>query len=95
VISSLAIGFVVLLLTYVAPKLLASVVPLVLALHRVGRFRIMGMLGQIGGFLGVVVIIVPSTTQGQLGLEIVITRFECAVDVRFGKRKRSLALVAD
>jgi len=78
VIGALVIGLPISLLTYIAPKLPASIMTLVLALSppftftismllRIERFRIMGLLGLLAGFLGVVVIVAPGTTLGAPG----------------------------
>ena len=78
VIGALVMGFPISLLTFIAPKLPASVMTLVLALSppftfaisvlvRVERFRLFGLLGLIVGFLGVLVIVAPGTTLGGPG----------------------------
>jgi drug/metabolite transporter (DMT)-like permease len=78
VIGALVMGLPISLLAYVAPKLPASTVTLVLALSPpftfaisvlfgIERFRIMGLLGLLAGFLGVVVIVAPGTTLGAPG----------------------------
>jgi len=77
-IGAPVIGFPISLLTYIAPKLPASVMTLVLALSppftfaisvlvRIERFRLFGFLGLVAGFLGVLVIVAPSTTLGAPG----------------------------
>jgi drug/metabolite transporter (DMT)-like permease len=71
VIGALAIGLPISLLTYVAPNLPAALVTLVLALAppatylfgllvRIERFRVLGMLGVVAGFVGVVLIVGPT-----------------------------------
>jgi drug/metabolite transporter (DMT)-like permease len=78
VIGALVMGFPISLLTFIAPKLPASVMTLVLALSppftfaisvlaRIERFRLFGLLGLVAGFLGVLVIVAPSTTLGAPG----------------------------
>ncbi len=75
VIGALVIGIPITLLTYIAPKLPAGVVTLVLALSppftfmlsvlgRLERFHLMGLIGLLCGFLGVVVVVVPGATLG-------------------------------
>jgi drug/metabolite transporter (DMT)-like permease len=75
VIGALVIGIPITLLTYIAPKLPAGVMTLVLALSppftfvlsvlgRLERFRLMGLLGLLCGFLGVAVVVVPGATLG-------------------------------
>ena len=71
-------GFPISLLTFIAPKLPASVMTLVLALSppftfaisvlvRIERFRLFGLLGLVAGFLGVLGIVAPSTMLGEPG----------------------------
>jgi drug/metabolite transporter (DMT)-like permease len=78
VVGALVLGFPISLLTFIAPKLPASVMTLVLALSppftfaisvlvRIERFRLFGLLGLIAGFLGVLVIVAPSATLGGAG----------------------------
>lgn len=73
VIGTLAIGIPISLLTYLAPKLPAGVLTLVLALSppftfmmsvmaRVERFRWLGLIGLLFGFAGVVVVVLPGAT---------------------------------
>ena len=75
VIGALVIGIPITLLTYIAPKLPAGVMTLVLALSppftfmlsvlgRLERFRVMGLLGLLCGFVGVVMVVAPGTTLG-------------------------------
>jgi drug/metabolite transporter (DMT)-like permease len=75
VIGALVIGIPITLLTYIAPRLPAGVMTLVLALSppftfvlsvlgRLERFRLMGLLGLLCGFLGVVIVVVPGATLG-------------------------------
>ena len=75
VIGALVIGIPISLLTYIAPKLPAGVMTLVLALSppftfvlsvlgRLERFRLMGLLGLLCGFIGVVIVVVPGATLG-------------------------------
>ncbi len=70
VIGALVIGIPISLLTYIAPKLPAGVMTLVLALSppftfiigvaaQVERFRWLGLLGLLFGFAGVVLIVAP------------------------------------
>jgi drug/metabolite transporter (DMT)-like permease len=78
VIGALVIGFPISLLTYIAPKLPASVMTLVLALSPpftfaisvlvgIERFRVFGLLGLVAGFLGVLTLVAPGTTLGAPG----------------------------
>lgn len=78
VLGALVMGLPISLLAFVAPKLPASMVTLVLALSPpftsalsvifgLERFRFMGLLGLLAGFLGVAVIVAPSATQGAIG----------------------------
>ncbi len=75
VIGALVIGIPITLLTYIAPKLPAGVMTLVLALSppftfmlsvlgRLERFRVMGLFGLLCGFIGVVVMVAPGATLG-------------------------------
>ena len=75
VIGALVIGIPITLLTYIAPKLPAGVMTLVLALSppftfvlsvlgRLERFRLMGFLGLLCGFIGVAIVVVPGATLG-------------------------------
>jgi drug/metabolite transporter (DMT)-like permease len=75
VIGALVIGIPISLLTYIAPKLPAGVMTLVLALSppftfmigvlaRVERFRWLGLVGLLFGFAGVVLVVAPSATLG-------------------------------
>jgi drug/metabolite transporter (DMT)-like permease len=75
VIGALVIGLPISLLTYIAPKLPAGVMTLVLALSppitfvisvlaRVERFRWLGLVGLLFGFAGVVLIVAPGATLG-------------------------------
>lgn len=75
VIGALVLGFPISLLTFIAPELPASMLTLVLALSppftfaisvlvHLERFRLFGLLGLIAGFLGVLVVVAPSTTLG-------------------------------
>ena len=76
VIGALVIGIPISLLTYIAPKLPAGVMTLVLALSppftfvmgvvaRVERFRWLGLLGLLFGFAGVVLIVAPGASAGE------------------------------
>jgi drug/metabolite transporter (DMT)-like permease len=78
VIGALVIGIPISLLTYISPKLPAGVMTLVLALSppltlmisvilRLERFRVLGLIGLLSGFAGVVVVIAPSATLGTPG----------------------------
>lgn len=75
VIGALVIGIPITLLTYIAPRLPAGVMTLVLALSppftfglsvlsRLERFRVMGIFGLLCGFLGVVVMVAPGAALG-------------------------------
>jgi drug/metabolite transporter (DMT)-like permease len=75
VIGALVIGLPISLLTYIAPKLPAGVMTLVLALSppitfvisvlaRVEGFRWLGLVGLLFGFAGVVLIVAPGATLG-------------------------------
>ncbi len=75
VIGALVIGIPITLLAYIAPKLPAGVMTLVLALSppftfvlsvlmRLERFRLMGLLGLLCGFIGVVIVVGPGATLG-------------------------------
>jgi len=75
VIGALVIGIPISLLTYIAPKLPAGVMTLVLALSppftfmisvltRVERFRWLGLVGLLFGFAGVVLVVAPGATLG-------------------------------
>ena len=75
VIGALVIGIPITLLTYIAPRLPAGVMTLVLALSppftfmlsvlgRLERFRVMGLFGLLCGFVGVVVMVAPGATLG-------------------------------
>src|SRR6516225_8481072 len=75
VIGALVIGIPISLLTYVAPKLPAGVMTLVLALSPpftftmsviagVERFRWLGLIGLLFGFAGVVLIVAPGANLG-------------------------------
>jgi drug/metabolite transporter (DMT)-like permease len=75
VIGALVIGIPITLLTYIAPRLAAGVMTLVLALSppftfmlsvlgRLERFRVMGLLGVLCGFVGVVMVVAPGATLG-------------------------------
>ncbi len=75
VIGALVIGIPITLLTYIAPNLPAGVMTLVLALSppftfllsvlgRLERFRLMGLIGLLCGFLGVAIVVVPGATLG-------------------------------
>jgi drug/metabolite transporter (DMT)-like permease len=75
VIGVLVIGIPITLLTYIAPKLPAGVMTLVLALSppftfmlsvlgRLERFRLIGLVGLLFGFVGVAVVVVPGATLG-------------------------------
>jgi drug/metabolite transporter (DMT)-like permease len=75
VIGALAVGIPISLLTYAAPHLPAGLLTIVLALSppftfllgtlaRIERFRVLGLLGLIFGFLGVLVIIGPGLSAG-------------------------------
>ncbi len=75
VIGALVIGIPITLLTYIAPRLPAGVLTLVLALSppftfvlsllfRLERFRAMGLFGLLCGFLGVALVVVPGATLG-------------------------------
>lgn len=75
VIGALVIGIPITLLTYIAPRLPAGVMTLVLALSppftfvlsvlgRLERFRIMGLFGVLCGFAGVVVVVAPGAALG-------------------------------
>src|SRR5271168_4819056 len=74
-IGALVIGLPISLLTYIAPKLPAGVMTLVLALSppftftmsvlaRVERFRWLGLVGLLFGFAGVALIVAPGATLG-------------------------------
>jgi drug/metabolite transporter (DMT)-like permease len=76
VIGALVIGIPISLLTYIAPKLPAGVMTLVLALSppftfimgvavRVERFRWLGLLGLLFGFAGVVLIVAPGASAAE------------------------------
>jgi drug/metabolite transporter (DMT)-like permease len=76
VIGALVIGIPISLLTYIAPKLPAGVMTLVLALSppftfilgvavRVERFRWLGLLGLMFGFAGVVLIVAPGASAAE------------------------------
>jgi drug/metabolite transporter (DMT)-like permease len=76
VIGALVIGIPISLLTYIAPKLPAGVMTLVLALSppftfilgvavRVERFRWLGLLGLLFGFAGVVLIVAPAASAAE------------------------------
>ena len=78
VIGALVSGLPISLLTYIAPKLPAGVLTLVLALSppftfaisvlaRVERFRWLGLIGLLFGFAGVVLIVVPGASLGGVG----------------------------
>jgi drug/metabolite transporter (DMT)-like permease len=78
VIGVLVIGIPITLLTYIAPRLSAGVMTLVLALSppftfmlsvlgRLERFRVMGLLGLVCGFIGVAVVVLPGATLGSPG----------------------------
>ena len=75
VIGALVSGLPISLLTYIAPKLPAGVMTLVLALSppftfaisvlaRVERFRWLGLVGLLFGFAGVVLIVAPGASLG-------------------------------
>ena len=75
VIGALVIGLPISLLTYIAPKLPAGIMTLVLALSppitfvisvlaRVERFRWLGLVGLLFGFAGVVLIVAPRANLG-------------------------------
>ena len=75
VIGALVIGLPISLLTYIAPKLPAGIMTLVLALSppftfiisvvaRVERFRWLGLIGLLFGFAGVVLIVAPGASLG-------------------------------
>jgi drug/metabolite transporter (DMT)-like permease len=75
VIGALIVGIPISLLTYIAPKLPAGVMTLVLALSppftfmisvltRVERFRWLGLVGLLFGFAGVVLVVAPGATLG-------------------------------
>jgi drug/metabolite transporter (DMT)-like permease len=75
VIGALVSGLPISLLTYIAPKLPAGVMTLVLALSppftfaisvlvRVERFRWLGLIGLLFGFAGVVLIVAPGASLG-------------------------------
>jgi drug/metabolite transporter (DMT)-like permease len=75
VIGALVIGIPISLLTYIAPRLPAGVLTLVLALSppftfvlsvlmRLERFRFMGLFGLLCGFVGVVIVVAPGATLG-------------------------------
>lgn len=75
VIGALVIGIPITLLTYIASRLPAGVMTLVLALSppftfvlsvlgRLERFRIMGLFGLLCGFAGVVVVVAPGAALG-------------------------------
>ena len=75
VIGALVIGVPITLLTYIAPRLPAGVMTLVLALSppftfmlsvlgRLEPFRVMGLFGLLCGFVGVVVVVAPGATLG-------------------------------
>src|ERR1019366_6649070 len=72
------IGIPITLLTYIAPRLAAGVMTLVLALSppftfmlsvlgRLERFRVMGLLGLLCGFVGVVMVVVVVAPAATLG----------------------------
>jgi drug/metabolite transporter (DMT)-like permease len=76
VVGALVIGIPISLLTYIAPKLPAGVMTLVLALSppftfvmgvlaRVERFRWLGLIGLLFGFAGVVLIVAPGASAGE------------------------------
>jgi drug/metabolite transporter (DMT)-like permease len=76
VVGALVIGIPISLLTYIAPKLPASVMTLVLALSppftfvmgvlaRVERFRWLGLIGLLFGFAGVVLIVGPGASAAE------------------------------
>jgi drug/metabolite transporter (DMT)-like permease len=76
VIGALVIGIPISLLTYIAPKLPAGVMTLVLALSppftfvigvvaRVERFRWLGLIGLLFGFAGVVFIVAPGASAAE------------------------------
>jgi drug/metabolite transporter (DMT)-like permease len=78
VIGALVSGLPISLLTYIAPKLPAGVMTLVLALSppftfaisvlaRVERFRWLGLIGLLFGFAGVVLIVAPGASLGDAG----------------------------
>ncbi len=75
VVGALVIGIPISLLTYIAPKLPAGVMTLVLALSppftfmigvlaRVERFRWLGLVGLLFGFAGVVLVVAPGAALG-------------------------------
>jgi drug/metabolite transporter (DMT)-like permease len=75
VIGALVSGLPISLLTYIAPKLPAGVMTLVLALSppftftmsvlaRIERFRWLGLIGLLFGFAGVVLIVAPGASLG-------------------------------
>jgi drug/metabolite transporter (DMT)-like permease len=76
VVGALVIGIPISLLTYIAPKLPAGVMTLVLALSppftfimgvlaRVERFRWLGLIGLLFGFAGVVLIVAPGASAAE------------------------------
>ena len=76
VIGALVIGIPISLLTYIAPKLPAGIMTLVLALSppftfimgvavRVERFRWLGLIGLLFGFAGVVLIVAPGASAAE------------------------------
>ncbi len=76
VVGALVIGIPISLLTYIAPKLPAGVMTLVLALSppftfimgvlaRVERFRWLGLVGLLFGFAGVVLIVAPGASAAE------------------------------
>ena len=78
VIGALAVGIPISLLTYAAPHLPAGLLTIVLALSppltfllgmlvRIDRFRVLGLLGLVFGFLGVLVIIGPGLSADASG----------------------------
>ena len=78
VIGALVSGLPISLLTYIAPKLPAGIMTLVLALSppftfaisvlaRVERFRWLGLIGLLFGFAGVVLIVAPGASLGGAG----------------------------
>jgi drug/metabolite transporter (DMT)-like permease len=78
VIGLLVIGIPITLLTYIAPKLPAGVMTLVLALSppftfllsvlsRLERFRLAGLLGLACGFVGVALVVTPGAALGSPG----------------------------
>jgi drug/metabolite transporter (DMT)-like permease len=76
IVGALVIGIPISLLTYIAPKLPAGVMTLVLALSppftfvlgvlaRVERFRWLGLIGLVFGFAGVVLIVTPGASAAE------------------------------